>query len=786
MSDVSIAGVSYTHSRGVLNPVGKRVTPAAKGGGGGGGVRVQTLGVGGTLETWSYLADETAAHDLAADAGRLQDTYVAVVHAGYDLGNAYLERVTARVRKVRGAPSGTPWRVDLSWQFNEKKQQLSGGGGGQVDDLFAHVKVYTGWQVSSLALQEDLRCREDVDALAPKSLGSASLIQNVDATHPPLDIVGRYVRLDAPNDVESPTSWTPYWLGRVVGRDLVPNPDGGDEAEYAVFNCHQSPIFLAGFLPEWHEAKRDESAVVDAGWWLPVNGIPNGDRSSAKIGGFYYHNRNVPGLPWRPQQWLPTVFFELINPWVSDFDFTLGGQTACLGNHDIIRPNTGTVLEALAQICAAGIAWRQTGTGVAQVLEFVSPLQAELSVANYTIPANTKQISVDFRKVAAEIIQGTDRHFVDQSLVADTIYVLARAQHVISLGYEDGSTSGQLAKGWDASLQGPWSAAPWDEKADETYNQLYRRFVLMDDWTGGSYKQPTEELHCHRDLATDATHGTNGEDGEFSAGGSFSLANVRLLKHLPLNAGKDYSGPTAADPYDATLQAQAPMAFRVVDPSGTPKWYPLDMPVTIDTGYPAILIGDGPEDKETISDILTAGDHIVVTVGYTFPLPWRMSWNRSAADRPGRTRRMVHYQFDDLQYEYIHEDTVLGVTNNVPTLNDAGVVGGNKPEGLVERLALARVIHQDPRLRVSWQAEGIDLAAAKAPGALVTQVTSRSGNVTQGAALLISRGHLWEKIDPRTVYHAETRHPGTQSVVEHLSVPFNDWQDFVRYEGAVR
>jgi len=761
MADVLLAGQELAETRGVLQPAGRVVDPRRRGQ----PARTRRQGVGGSLRAWDYFPDQAAADAAAQTFGALAGDWQTVTHRGYALGEGYLAQVHARVRRVRGVDPAAPWRLDLELAFDADAGQ-GGSQGGLVAELFPGARVYCGPTLATLVEVPALRARAAVSGWVPQVIGSASLIANCDPATPAPAVVGLLVRLDLPDDPAEPALWTPAWYGRVIGQDFTPNRDGGAGAEYAVYECRELTGELAGHLVQWYEAGGAGRLPVDR--WLGANVAPGGDRSAALLDGQYWHDRRAgQGVPWRAREYLDSALSLLASAWDSDILWVRAGVAEALGNLDQAEPDGGSVLDLMVGYGAAGLGARLSVAGSVASLVWDTSLAAALAIGDFSLPANAAQRTLDLGALDPAVADSW-RLYVDAAQVRDLIYVRGGEPWMVSTLGPD-----QLEPGWDAAAAAAWEAAAEEDRGAEALAQVYRRWVLRPDWQGGSYLAPTDALAATRETVTSAAHGLLGETGDWQAGGAWSPRAVRFTKLLPLQAGVDYrDGPSSATRPDCEQELQRPMVFAVRDGS----WELLDLPLTIADDQGALLLGEGVADQEDLRQRLADGWEIVVTVGWLFPLPWRVSWRSPAP--PAQAVRCIEYQAPEVRYEQMQPDTVLGVAGTAPVVVAGGGILGDQDPGLGERLALARAAHERPAVRASWEAPGLVLGTGAEdlyPGTLVTEWRTPGGQTIAQASMVVARGWTFAAGAPRTHYQAMTLLPGVRPQVRRLAQPLRDW-----------
>lgn len=688
---------------------------------------------GGAIETTRTVADEFAAYRLNAAASVLVDARVSIALPGLVLAGVRVTDVRISVTPVR-VVDGTRWLVRAAWSFGPREQE-----DGDVDQLYVPTRVETARVWGDWTPQAAIRCAN----LSEAGIGSAALVTILADGDPLPDVVGLYVRVFLPQgeDLTRPTSWAPPWYGRIKTVDIG-QADGRITAMWSAVDLSDD---FDTFLLRGYERKTD-GTLVDPGEQLPYNAIPGGERSSAGDGpaGTFVHDRTVTTATlWRGRHIVESLLAALRDQGDGGVDWVVGGQVTALDNFHPANFDGRTLREQLREIIARGLTWRVSVDGNTATVDVRSPLRDTLTAAGWTIPANDEQSTLDL--VAMTDLIGWSMG-EDQRQVADVVAMeLSRPWHVISLG-----TDAQLVDDWNGSDVTAWDAATEDER-NLTLPHVYRRFRLSSTWVGASQQVPGQVLALGRAVATDAIHGTDGETGAWAAGGGFVPQAIRFEKALPYTAGKDWTSPDSQE-LDPRIPLDRPFALLR---DGT-AWTFLDVEVTIDPMAPVVILGRDAADADTLRGHLEAGREIVLTLSYRYPLPWRVSWRRDPVDQVVDRARVVRYQRPDIEWRYMHDQTVLGVDDTgAPILSAAGNIGG-KPVVPDQLLALARLTHERPFRDLTWSRPGLDVTAATRPGGLITEATlpygSEAGTVVTLDALRTVRSYNLDRSAPGTAY----------------------------------
>ncbi len=762
----------------------------------------------GTIVTTKLVTSQRVANQLNILASSLIDSRVSVaLPGGVVLAGIRVQEVQIRQEKKRYR-AGEDILVTATWVFGPRESD-----DGDPKELYVTTKVETCTKWGKWILREDLIATAYVDTWGG-SMGSASFVQVVDTTDDdaaPLDVCGQWVRIQIPtgDDLVRPEGFVVDWHGRIKTRDV-----GTDNGRItAVFSALDLRDEFDTYLLNWYE--NDDSGVIDPGEIPPFNfgsrgegnGSDGGDRSTVGVGpdGVFVHDRNqAAGVPWRGNHIVDSLLAALEDQMPGGPVFTLGGQRAALDNFHPCDLDGRSLGEQLAQVISQGLGYRlSVETDGSVTVDVSSPLRTLLTVGAWVIPANDRQTTIDLSD--DDTLQGWSLG-EDHGYVRDIVLMqLGRPWHTTSMGIS-GFDDQQLRKDYTGAEATAWDAADVT-KRNSTLSHVYRRFRLHSAWSGGGYAASTNKPALHRETAIDDIHGTDGETGEFSVqvGDGFLARAIKLTKALPFTqGGQDWSNPAYAtlDPRDPL---EKPFVCIITDPGlGTEKWDRLDMEVTVDTEVPVVTLGRDADDAAFIRKALAAGKHLVVTIGYRLPLPWRVSWRRvsetrldeltetyddaqdaadaapgdaglaaaaaaahadlvSASAQTAQTTarpRSVLYQRPDIEYRYMDDQTVVGLNARAPVFAAAGLIG-NKPTTPNQLLSLARLSHEKSFFDLTWTKAGFDLTVATEPGALITEATlpwgGDAGTANTLDAIIAHRARTLDRTHPSTSWSCMRR-----------------------------
>jgi hypothetical protein len=731
----------------------------------------------GTITTTRLLSSEREALALNFLASALVDSRVSIALPGVVLAGIRVSDVqVGHEKKLYRA--NEEWLVTAIWTFGPK-----GNDDGDPRELYVTTKVETCTVWGKWTPQPDLIATACADAFGAS--GTASLLQIIDTTDEdavPLEVLGHWVRISIPtgDDLVRPTGYRVDWHGRIKTRDV-----GTSEGRItAVFSAIDLRDEFDTYLTRWYVKAGD--SVIDPGEMPPFNfaaqsdgnAATPGDRSTEAIGpdDTYAHDRNQSaGVPWRGSHIVDSLLAALQDQLPGGPEFTLAGQRTALDNFHPCELDGRSVGEQIAQIISRGLGYRITvnDAGAAEV-KVNSPLRAALTAGGWTIPANDRQTTIDLSD--DEALQGWSLG-EDHSLLRDLILLqLGRPWHCTSLCISPFNDQ-QFRKDYTDAEVTAWAAAD-KSKRNTTLSHVYRRFRLHSGWLGGGYATSTAKMALTRDTVTDAAHGVAGEDGTFSTqdGVAFLPRAIRFTKALPFTqGGQDWSDP-AYGVLDPREPLERPFICVVTEP-GEPseRWDRLDnMEISIDSDAPVITLGSGVDDALRIKALFDAGKHLIVTIGYRLPKPWRVSWRRDPAAQITSRPRSVLYQRPEIDYRVMDDQTVVGLNGRQPVFANPGLIGA-KPETPDQLLALARLSHENPFRDLTWTKAGLDTTAAYEPGALVTDATlpwgGDAGTVRTLDGVIAYRSRNLDRSRPATSWSCARRVADVMITPEQQPLP---------------
>ena len=687
----------------------------------------------GQITTTSIVRRESDALLLAQLAGLMQGHRVSVALVGAVFAGVRVDGVEVHHRKI----ADDRWEVTGRWSFGPTSPEQND----DPKDRLIPTKVETCRVWGEWVERKHLHATttSEVFGAIGSVMGNALVIQTldpdaVDTDGEPdteartlADVLGHYVRISlpegTPEEVANATTFAVAWHGRVTNRSL-----GDDRARVtAGFTCYDLTTLFDVWLLRWYELN-DDGIVADGTEIPPFNAMPSGERSSAAPGpdGTYVHDRTrTVGLEWRNSH-IAALLVAAYNAQFPDGPtLALAGQTGALDNFQSHDLDGSSVREQLGQMISRGIGCRVVVTAADAVsLHINTGVQAALTAGAWTVPANDRQTTVDLHDLDDLVGWNLDE---DISQMADVIaYQMGLPWYCISLGIDDADGE-QLFKTWSGADETAWDDLEEQQRDNADHAHIWRRFLLDKDWVGASYKVAPFTINVGRSVATNATHGTSGENGEFSAVGNnrFPWAAVRFTKSLPITVGDDWTADMASGGPGIKPNAalERPSVYAVEDPGGSEKWTRLDMQIVMDDGHPAVILGKDAVDAAAIRDRLQDGQHLVITLGFRLPRPWRVTWRRAPASRLSDQERTVLYQRPDFDYRYLMNQTVVGIkATDLPDLSSAGVIGA-KPTIPFQLLGVGRLVHEHPQRGLTWTRQRIDLTAALAPGAFITTAT---------------------------------------------------------------
>lgn len=715
----------------------------------------------GQLVTTRIVADETAAIVLSARATALIDTRTAIALPGVIFASVRIDGVEIKRQAVRR--NGREILVTATWTLGQRSQSDE-----DPRELYVPCRVETASVWGDWTERPDLVVTAAVEVWGP-SPGSASFLQIVDTksiTAAPLPITGHYVRFWIPTgaDLARPEGWVLHWWGRIKTRDL-----GDSNGRLTcVFQALDLTDDFDTFLHRWYE-RTAAGGVTDPGEVLPMNKLPGGDRSTGGIGPggtFVAERHSLPSVPWRASQAVDLLLAALRDQYPGGADWEVIGQTTALGYLAPAELDGRSVREQLAQFVARGLGWISgvnPDTGKAYI-DIRSPLLGAIAAGDWTCPANDRVVTVDLPAMTDLVGWSLGE---DLMRVADRVNIrVANPWHAISLGI-NGDDDLQLRKDYTGGEVTTWDSATEDTR-NTTLAHVHRRFRLASDWVGGNYETPAYVLPLGRTVATDALHGTDGEIGAWEAGGDGFVARaIRFTKVLPFTGGaRDWTTPESEE-LDPSEPLERAFVCVVEDPGGLGEsWTYLDMEVTIDDNAPVVVIGRDAADAETIRDLLADGKHLVVTLGYRYPLPWRVSWRRAPEDRLVDRERGVEYHRPDIEWRYMEAGTVVGIEGNAPRIATGGTIG-DKPETPLHLLLAARLVHELPAIDLTWTRSNVlDVSTATRQGSLIAEATLPYGDpngdpnpytTVPTATIITARGWNFDRQRPGTTVSAARR-----------------------------
>ncbi|HEX3134084.1 MAG TPA: hypothetical protein VHX44_10945 [Planctomycetota bacterium] len=692
----------------------------------------------GQVITTRTLANEADAILLAQLAGLMQGQRVTISLDGAIFTGVRVDSVSVNWPKVR-APGQREFLCTAVWTFgptspdnhDDPKERL-------VPSKVETCRVWGEWVEQKHLCATS--CNEVFgpigslagNALVIQVLNPAAVTEHDEpdsAGRLPADVLGHWIRISlpegAPEVIAKATTFTPAFHGRITNRSI-----GDDNSRVTVaFTCLDLSCIFDTWLLSWYELN-DDGIVADGTTIPPFNAVVTGERSSATAGpdDTYVHDRTrTAGLEWRNGDIARLLIAAFKAQFPTGPQPVLGGQTNALDNFQSHDFDGASLREQLGQIICRGIGCRfvvDPTDGRTVTIHLNTGIKTALTAGAWTVPANDRQTTVDLHNLADRVGWNLDE---DASQVADVIaFEFGCPWYCVSLGITQDNDR-ELLFTWTEGEGTGWDDLTETQRDNADQCHIWRRFRLDKDWVGASYKVHPHTIDVGRTKATNATNGTQGENGEYSATGNnrFPWAAVRFTKSLPLTMGTDWSGDMSSGGPGLKQNAaqERPTAYLVKNPGGSEEWTRLDMELTIDDDQPAVILGRDAKDAKKIRDWLKDGKHIVLTLGFRLPRPWRMTWRRDPAERLCDQERTVVYQRPDIDYRFLMDQTVVGIkADKTASLSGEGVIG-DKPAVAAQLLGLGRLTHERTQRGLTWTRQRIDLSADTAPGAFITDAT---------------------------------------------------------------
>jgi len=768
---------------------------------------------GGDIETTVKKADEAACIDMAADCRAIVGYVVTItVDAGATVTNQFISSVDCQWRRVGGFASPNFYVFTAKWKLVPIQETDNSG---NDTTTLAEVWICKPW--GQWVRHHKLRCFGAAEGCGSYA-GECDFVQKLGMVggqpEDELDILGRWVEIRAKSEVNSIPK--PIWWGVVSSKTLT-GTESGPEVN---FHCvGLVDVLRQCQLNRWYEL-RNGTTVIDPGSVLPFNNRPAGDtttNSTFDLGGdgggaFRIHDRaRANGVAWKASDIVKTALEAMSVQYPGGPIWTLSGQTSALdyifsgglefaSMFDILQacisPSRSLFFTVSVPLSGSPRKSGQTvnieiSTGLPVAVNL--PGQGNPAPAAIVIPAAFRTDDVDLTPTEVKDWSISQ----DDSDLYDTIFIQApRPLNVTTLGFpssdvntapdsisETCTATSQLTKDWSNAEETAWLAADDKTRNQSNLVHVFRRYRLRALWKGGPYHATsTLQLPIARQL-----DGNGNETGNWSPTDSEwpDARTIKLSRSLPIPAGKDWSvfgtGYTVTD-LKHTDPPEKLQAFQV---DGV-TWRAIhDLYEIWVNGGSSIEIGRNARDGLAIKALLEDGKDMVFTVGYEWPLPWRVSWRRSKPELTGNAvltprdlaRSLIIPLSGDMNtWRRIDRQCVVRLDGNSVKRTNAGV-DVYKPGTIYQALELAKTRYTMPRRSLSWTLNGeVEMEESFRPGLLIKSADvpygARSSKKTTVNAVLTRRSWSFVTASPSTSYSAEPTLPEIDSVI-HMGVGAN-------------
>lgn len=456
---------------------------------------------------------------------------------------------------------------------------------------------------------------------------------------------------------------------------------------------------------------------------------------------------------------VPSAFGTLYGP-----TWALSDPLSCLDyTVDKLDFQGRTVLEALNYLInpRRGATYYPTVSGSTITINVKSTVASAIAVGPVTLPASTTTVVLDSR--GNPFITGLE---IEQDISSKYEYIQVDGDHPLvacSVNYKQ-DASGALQKGWDATKE-----ASWDPTINQgaAYENVWRRYVLSDSWSGLNWNQTTIGLRNNR------VSSSSGYDGSrtFNTGEPASPARqLKFEKFLPLPADQDYSTTPAANALDMTAPLLAPMLF--IKNGSACENITDDYSISIEED-PAAIVIDG--DLNDLSARLTDGtSELIVTIGIREANPLMVAHLDAVAswdfDFPKCLVRRIPYCEQWVALEGTVMDVNAGGTAFY-TLSSTLTVVDDLPK-LQGWLAVLRAWYGNASNTATWHNCVCDFATGNGtfqPGALLTTVHRGDSNLTVNS-VITTRARTYTEQGFGTTYTTERIAPDVSCVESHPRV----------------
>ena len=615
------------------------------------------------------------------------------------------------------------------------------------------------------------------------------------------DYTGKWVRIQV-REMEDGTPSVrgtvlrPVWWGKCMSYQLT---GGRGMSAASVFHCAGLDVALQEIVPtRWYAVGqfmgllRAGNYTTDPGAILPLNlsdggnAVPNpGD--VLPLGATPQAAAKLPEL--RPDRqavaavrgtgtWMAQMIIAALNHQTDGPRWKLSDSTNALAfqiDGDLDGPKFGDLLGQVVNV-RHGVAYAlevdTTDPSEPILVKIYTTVQSAVNLPNGdTIPANAAQIALDLAAVGAPALDNPAKPEKPRNSLESWTVTRSRAGEVdavyieggnpivaVTVGYKDGDADAtdRMIKGWSSADETAWNSASAESRDAGPLQHVWRKFKLGTKYAGGSYFNgaTNQTMRAGRQVAGDvggadllALHGANGETGtpvQLVTANDLvgpKPAQLKLARFLPWT--ENFNWAAAAQKFGLKRDdREQPARVRVFGKGAAANSYE-DMSytwqVTIDEDDGAVILGNDSRDAVAIKSYLAAGKSLLFTIGIVSPIPWRVSWRRSDADRPCDWRRSLIIRDPSLTYWAVAAGTITSVNDDYtgrfvqvdPTYDLSGSIDGVQfgfanlngavpVPRLAEILAMVKTHYENQTPTIEWTRRGLDFSDALRPGAMVT------------------------------------------------------------------
>lgn len=340
--------------------------------------------------------------------------------------------------------------------------------------------------------------------------------------------------------------------------------------------------------------------------------------------------------------------------------------------------------------------------------------------------------------------QNADHRVVSCTLTQDAracydsiVLVAGHRERTMSLEIKADGT-GEFVKGWDTGLEAAWDAADnLQVKATPKLDHVWRTFRLREDWNGTDRggSRVTNVLKTDTIEPYGAGFGETGEfePASFSAGGRGPT--FQPLRMTGVWQGVDFSAAVTQatiDGLSATDRQQPPIPPIICLYDGS-SYVPItgtdnDISITVDPETGCVILGNGPNDAETIKGWLDSGYRIVLTLAIRLPYPVCVSWRASGS--PARTLVLRTGAAEST----LAPNTVMGMSGDTVQLSTNELFLERCVSRMRAVLGLMKLWYASNEQTLTYTVSGLVSPwadpAAPPPGTMITDATLPQGSFT--------------------------------------------------------